>query len=151
MYFIAAGWDAEEWEYVCNRLGVAKHVTERVDITFCNTYWGCNFGKCPHRDDDDQETLFLFSKAKSNATKCYEEEPAQASSNTAAFSYAVFVIFLLVSCLIYIGLYMSVTSHSHVEAVFQMAEVTLPTHSMTPPPPSASWDRTLSSLVPTRF
>jgi hypothetical protein len=61
IYFVA-GWDAEEWAYVCAKLGVLDNQTERVPIKFCNPLYGCNFSKCPHRNRDDRKQLFSSPK-----------------------------------------------------------------------------------------
>jgi hypothetical protein len=63
-----AGRDADDWAYVCDQLGVSENQTERVPITFCNPIYGCNFSKCPHREEDDQLPLFRFPKVEQNAT-----------------------------------------------------------------------------------
>jgi hypothetical protein len=63
----AAKWDADEWAYVCDQLGVSiKEAAdeERVPIKFCHYVWGCNFALCPHRDEDDLITLFQCPSKK---------------------------------------------------------------------------------------
>jgi hypothetical protein len=68
IFHFAAGWDADEWAYVCGRLGVLDNQTERVPIKFCNPLYGCNFSKCPHREEDDQLPLFDCQRVKKNSS-----------------------------------------------------------------------------------
>jgi hypothetical protein len=71
-----ASWSDDEWAYVCAQLKVPDNQTERVPIKFCFPPYGCNFSYCPHRDDDDQETLFRFSEASKKYMKkeCFKDE-----------------------------------------------------------------------------
>ena len=69
-----AGWDAEEWAHVCTKLGVLDiNQTERVPIKFCNPLYGCNFAKCPYRDEDDQLPLFGLKTVQEEWNFDYEK------------------------------------------------------------------------------
>jgi hypothetical protein len=58
---------------VCAKLGVFDNQTERVQIKFCNPLYGCNFAKCPHRDEDDQQPLFRLPTEEMNAGLEFEK------------------------------------------------------------------------------
>jgi hypothetical protein len=63
-----AGWDADEWAYVCARLGVLDNQMERVTVKFCDLLYGCNFAICPHGDKDDRRTIFGLGNVGNNST-----------------------------------------------------------------------------------
>jgi hypothetical protein len=90
-----AGWDADEWAYVCARLGVSENQTERVPIKFCNPFHGCNFAKCPHTDKDDRKSLFRFPAVQKNAKLSYKPSKCVGSMQNVSKLLCYILPFLL--------------------------------------------------------